>query len=187
MKEYQVRVERTIERPWTTMEPLRLGDVPRGLGTPNYYCTVSCKEESYLEEKPFLLLCLYGSQSRFADARIWHQWLVIGFGGFIYFLSPEKPSQQIVFAIGYFCTLYPANEYLLATTIGNVLCFDQDAQPLWSSDEVSMDGVSISSVQDDRIFGLAECPPYYDPLGRGPFILSLQTGKVLEVQARVQG
>jgi hypothetical protein len=180
MKEYQVGVGRTIERPWTNMEPLRLGDVPRGLGTPNYYCTVSCKEEPYLEEEPYLLLCLYGSQSYFVDARVWHKWLVIGFGCFIYFLSLEKASQQIVFDIGYFCTLYPAGEYLLATTIANVVCFDQDAQLLWSSDEVSMDGVSISSVQDDRVLGLAECPPCYDPLGRGPFLLSLHTGKVIE-------
>ena len=174
MKEYQVGVRRTIERPWTNMEPLRLGDVPRGLGTPDYYCTVSCEEE------PYLLLCLYGGQSSFADARIWHKWLVIGFGGFIYFLSSEKTSQQIVFNIGYFCTLYPTDGYLLATSIGNVLCFDQNAQLLWSSEEVSMDGVSISSVQNDHILGLAECPPYYDPLGRGPFILSLHTGKVIE-------
>ncbi|GHO79474.1 hypothetical protein KSD_72450 [Ktedonobacter sp. SOSP1-85] len=180
MREYQVAIKRTIERPWTTMEPLRLGNVPKGLGTPTFYCTVSYKEEPYLEEEPYLLLCLYGSQSYFADARIWHQWLVVGFGSYIYFLSLEKPSQQIFWNIVYFCTLYPAGEYLLATSIGKVLCFDRDTQLLWYSEEVSMDGVSISSVQDDRILVLAECPPCYDPLGRGPFLLSLHTGKIIE-------
>ncbi len=174
MEEYQVWVGRTIGRPWINKEPLRLGNVPKGLGTPNYYCTVSRDEE------PYLLLCLYGSESYFAEARIWQKWLVIGFGCYISFLSLEKPHQQNHFVIGYFCTLYPSGKYMLATSINNVLCFDQDAQLLWSSEEVSMDGVRISSIQDDRILGLAECPPCYDPLGRGPFTLSLHTGKVIE-------
>ncbi|GHO79496.1 hypothetical protein KSD_72670 [Ktedonobacter sp. SOSP1-85] len=58
MREYQVAIKRTIERPWTTMEPLRLGNVPKGLGTPTFYCTVSYKEEPYLEEGRHPVLCV---------------------------------------------------------------------------------------------------------------------------------
>jgi hypothetical protein len=76
--------------------------------------------------------------------------------------------------------LYPSDTYLLATSLHNVLRFDQDAQLLWISEEVSLDGVSSSSIQGDRILGLAECPPCYDPYRRGPFTLSLQTGTVIE-------
>ena len=174
MNEYHVEISKTVGRPWIHKEPIRLGDVPRGLGTPDHYCTVSRDEE------PYLLLCLYGSESYFAEARIWQPWLVVGFGCFIYFLSPEMPHRQIVFGSGYFCTLYPSDKYLLATSINNVLCFDQVAQLLWISEEVSLDGVSISSIQGDRIFGLAECPPWSNPYRRGSFTLSLQTGTVIE-------
>jgi hypothetical protein len=105
LEHYQVRLRQTIEIPWTNMQPLSIGDVPKGLGTPSYYCTVERGEEPSLLE-PYRLLNLYS------------EWL------------------------GY-------------------------------------EGVQISSVQDDRVMGTGNCPPFDEPAGQIPFTLSLHTGKMI--------
>ena len=37
MNEYHVEISKTVGRPWINKKPIRLGDVPRGLGTPDHY------------------------------------------------------------------------------------------------------------------------------------------------------
>lgn len=157
------------------MEPLYLGDVPKGPGTPHYYCTVSCNE------KPYRLLNMYGSQSLFADAQVWHEWLVVGFGCFVYFISLDTEHQQSFFDLEYYCSLYPTEKYMLVTSLWKVYSFNQTAHLNWESGELSADGVSISSIRGDEIIGMAECPPCYDPLGRGEFKLSLHSGRLISM------
>src|SRR5437879_12364289 len=95
MEEYQLWFGRTIGRPWIHKEPLRLGNVPKGLGTPNYYCTASRDEE------PYLLLCLYGRESYLAQARIWQNWRGMSSACPVYSLSLAIPHQQNHFVTGY--------------------------------------------------------------------------------------
>lgn len=172
---YRVCLQNTIERPWTNMEPVYIGDVPKGLGTPSHYCTVERGKEPFQLE-PFRLLNLYGA-SQFADAQIWQTWLVLGFGSFIYFV-PLEEGKPIYYDIGYFWSLYPADDYMLVTSVSNVSCYNQQARQLWKSEWLGYHGVQISDVQAGRVTGMGNYPPFDEPAGQIPFVLSLDTGKI---------
>jgi hypothetical protein len=57
-----------------------------------------------------------------------------------------------------------------------VLRFNRDGSKMWESDQIAVDGVIISSVDEVSISGQAEWDP---PGGWRPFALSLATGGVL--------
>jgi hypothetical protein len=158
------------------MQPLYLGDVPKGLGTPNCYCTIERGEEPYLLE-PYRLLNLYGG-AEFEDVKIWHTWVVLGFGSFVYFV-PLETGEPIFFDIGYFWSLCPTTDCLLAASTSMVACYDQEAHLLWESERLGYDSVQISSVQGDRVMGIGNYPPFDEPAGQIPFTLSLHTGKLI--------
>jgi len=173
LKKYTISLGPTIDRPWTSMAPIYLGDVPKGLETPTCYCTVEC------DDKPYLLLNLYGPESQFVDACIWQKWLVLGFGTSVCFIDVET-RQQISFFIRYFRSLYPTDEYMFVTSAWEVYCFDDEPQLCWVSEgELGADGVIISSVQDNRVLGIGEWPPFGKE-GYIPFALSLHTGNVCQ-------
>ena len=157
------------------MEPLYVGQVPVGLGTPDYYCTIE------REGEPYLLFYVYGGGgSDLADGKIWHGWAVLGFGVFVYFISLETQT-QIFLDLGYFYSLYPTEDYMLVTSAWSVFCYDKDAHQLWQtrSSDLAWLGIQITSVQDDRVLAIGEWPPFDEPAGQIPFTLSLPTGAVI--------
>ena len=174
---YQAFLRNTIGLPWTNMEPMYIGDVPKGLGTPSYYCTVEHGEEFYQME-PYRLLNLYGF-SQFAVARIWHTWIVLGFGSFMYFV-PLEEGEPIYYDIAYFWSLYPTDDYMLATSVSTVSCYNRQAKQLWESDWLGYHGVHVSDVQGGCVTGTGNHPPFDEPAGQIPFKLSLETGKIME-------
>jgi hypothetical protein len=75
-----IAVERriTIDSPWLELEPIRLGDVPRHLPTPDLYVTVA--ENSHASCRIDLYRAASDESYAFTDAQIWRQHIVIGFG-----------------------------------------------------------------------------------------------------------
>ncbi len=86
---YELHVDHFIERPWTGRVPLRVGDVPRGLGTPDYYCCVERNGE------PDFVIQVYGNgpsvftgfTSKVVEATFWQAWLVAGSMTKVHFIS----------------------------------------------------------------------------------------------------
>src|SRR5258708_25586658 len=68
---YTCHFARAIEEPWTTLDPIFVGVVPPGCGTPERYCLV--KESGY----PVMRIDVYGQEMAFAEAQIWQTWVVI--------------------------------------------------------------------------------------------------------------
>lgn len=170
---YELHLSGFVERPWTLMEPLYIGDVPSGRGTPDCYCSVERNGE------PHFLVNIYGSSSFGVQATFWHSWLVIGSAYSIHFLSMEKTGEIASFNVGYFCGIFPTEEYLFVGSSSDVFCFERDAQQRWKAQNVGIDGAEITSVEDERVQGRGFCYTGSDEYDWIPFVLSLATGQVI--------
>ena len=76
----------TISAPWTEMEPIRLGQVPTGLGTPDCFVTVEG------EHGPLLRVDLFRSNEEsfpFKEISIWTGFVAIGWGHHLYLVEPQ--------------------------------------------------------------------------------------------------
>jgi hypothetical protein len=172
---FQVIFHDTLEpgSEWLDLAPLYLGDVPPGLGTPDFYVTV---EKS---GQPFLLLNIYSAFFPIPPQQIlWQEWLFIGFGETLFVVSLaslQSFTHKVAWYCGYF---YPFADYLLVSSAANLLCFDKNARLLWESDEVGMDGVEVQEVTGNIIKGIGEWDP---PGGWRPFEVDLITGKILKL------
>lgn len=175
MKNYEVRVSRTIEYPWTEGEPFFVGQVPKGLGTPAYYCVVAEDEE------PYLLVHVYDQG---AETQIWHQWLVLGLSQEIVFISLDLNHRRMLNYSMWsnMSAFYSFDESLLVVTDALIACYDQEARQVWESQELSQSGIRLSWVQDSQICGLSECPPACSPPGPAEFLLDQHSGKLLSIQ-----
>lgn len=172
---YELHLRRFVERPWTLMEPLFIENVPSGLGTPDYYCTVERNGE------PHFLVNIYGVSSFGAQALFWHSWLVIGSEFDVHFISLEKGREVTSFSVGYFCSICPTEDDLFIGSSSAVFCFNKEAQKRWQAQHVGLDGVKITSIQNEHVLGSGF---FYTGKGEDgyewiPFVLSLATGKVI--------
>ena len=166
---YELHLSGFIERPWTLMEPIFIGEVPSGRGTPDCYCSV----ERNLE--PAFLINIYEAPFN-VQATFWHTWLVISSQYQIHFISLEKEEEQASFILGNFCCLYTDKNYLLVCSLTKVFCFDKELQKHWESPEIGLDGVEVISVEGERVLG--QVAGYFDDWK--PFVLSLATGEVIQ-------
>jgi hypothetical protein len=162
---YTVGLRLTVERPWTQMAPLYLGEVPSGLGTPDCY---GCVERS---GEPYLLANVYERSDAF-EAVIWKIWVIIGAGFQVHFIALETKT-SVSSRVGDFAHLYPTDGCLLITTLSDVWCYSTEAQVLWRARDLGTDGVEITTVQDNLLQGKGYT--YGEPRVI-PFALSLQTG-----------
>jgi hypothetical protein len=167
----------TIDSPWTTMQPVRLGKVPSGLGTADLFVTITD------DAHPVLRVDLYGDSSSetfaFQDARVWRDHVFVGFGHSVYVVDPKNQSgSAILLGSGceYFAAFYVTQEYLLVASGESLVRLSPDGKVLWRAPNLGVDGVVVTSVQGRIIRGKAECDP---PGGWKPFALRLDTGELL--------
>ncbi|GCE27586.1 hypothetical protein KDA_30700 [Dictyobacter alpinus] len=163
----------TLEDDALMLDALPLGDVPRGLGTPSQYCLVEENGE------PVMRIDVYGDTGGFADIQIWHNWLVIGFADMVHFVSLETRQYSSHALCGYFGHLYPLQGALLVASASDLLCFDAQARLQWITEDLGIDGVVISRVAGNIIYGEGEWDP---PGGWRPFQLALHTGHIVAEQ-----
>ena len=164
-----------IESPWTEIEPIRLGNVPPGLGTPDLYLTVSN------DDVPFLRIDLYCDSDEiynFNDVVVWKQFITIGFGYKVY-LVPLEDRQFITIDLGsYFGYLYPYGDVLLIASGQRLFCVNPLGEMNWTSEPVGIDGVVIDKIDGQIIYGSGE----WDPEGGWkPFTIELDTGQSIDL------
>jgi hypothetical protein len=167
----------TIDPPWTTMRPLRLGRVPSGLGTADLFVTISD------DDRPRLRVDLYGDSSSetftFQDALVWREHVFVGFGHRVYVIDPMKQSGSEILLgtdCGYFGAFYARQDYLLVASGECLLRLSPDGKVLWRALHLGLDGVEVTSVEDGKIQGQGEWDP---PGGWKPFNLRLDSGELI--------
>lgn len=167
----------TIRPPWTTLEPVLVGEVPSGYGTPSSYVTVE------QDGSPILRIDVHEREPAphaFQDTIAWAGFIVIGFGDRVHFVSVGSRETATVSLSGYFGHLYPFQDHLLVADAQRLCCFDRSGSILWRSPELGIDGVLVNDVADGVVEGQGEWDP---PGGWRPFRLLLSSGALVSDSA----
>lgn len=161
----------TIDARWLAIEPTRIGEIPSGLGTPDKYVLVAEHDE------PLLRVDAYPSSDEcfaFKEAVIWLQFLVVGWGGFVYLIDLGSRAITKHALSNYFGHIYANDEYLLVASAERLHRIDKDGTLQWTSDVLGIDGVVVGDVSDGTIHGDGEWDP---PGGWIPFSVHLDSGQ----------
>jgi hypothetical protein len=159
-----------LESAWVTMPPLRLGNVPSGVGTADLFVTIED------DDAPILRVDLYADQSPLAkqDAMIWGERGFVGFGNSVYIIDPKTRSGSVLRLSSYFAGSYATNEYLLVASACGLLRFSPVGEVLWKTSGLALDGVIVKRVDENRVIGEGEWDP---PSGWKPFALRFDSGE----------
>jgi len=157
-----------IRFPWTEMEPLRVGEVPSGLGTPDAFVTVQDDGGARLR------VDVYEDGGAFQDLQVCYGIVVLGWGHHLYMVRPETRAATAIDLGSYFGHLYLGDGYLLVASAERLIRLQPDGSIAWRSDRVGLDGVVVEEVTDGVIQGSGEWDP---PGGWRPFLLALDTGQ----------
>ena len=163
----------TLDSRWLQLEPLRVGAVPRGLGTAARHVTL---EDA--ESRPLLRVDVYCADSEYflsEDAQMWRENLMIGFGHRVHAVEIASRSVTTIELGCYFCDFYPTDDYLLIASAERVFRMDPDRSLLWRSECLAVDGVIVHDAGPPLVRGDGECDP---PGGWEPFSLDVANGAV---------
>jgi hypothetical protein len=160
----------TIDPPWTGMNPVAVGAVPSGAGTPSTYVVVE------RDGAPLLRIDVHDEPAAFQDVIGWANLIVFGFGDCVHFVSPGSRQTVTVRLSDYFGHLYPVEGRLLVADARCLRCFDENGSLLWRSSQLAIDGVVVERVADGVVVGEGEWDP---PGGWRPFRVLLSTGAVV--------
>lgn len=178
--DYTFTLTLTLETSWLKIEPIYLGSVPIGLGTPDFYGLIEKDGE------PYLCLNIYGDSSHsynIARTIIWESWAVIIYADLLCLVSLDTKVVHQFEEDWLFCEIYPQVDKLLVTSDDSVYCFDTDANLLWKTTGLGIAGVFVDKVENNFVFGqgLSELPidENEEKEFSRPFKLDLKTGKKL--------
>lgn len=153
------------------MQPIRVGEVPTGEGTPGVYMTV---EEDGV---PFARVDAWPlSAGPFTQTETWKQFVVLGWNDHAYLVDPLTREVTSIGCDGYFGHIYPAGDRLLIADASRLVCINERGERLWESDRLGIDGVVVDEVKDGVIVGQGEWDP---PGGWKPFRLSFASGRAV--------
>jgi hypothetical protein len=161
----------TADTPWTRMEPIRIGRIPTGRGTPDRFVAVES------DEGPVLRVDLYRSSDEcfaFEEVCTWSDFVVVGWGHHVYLIAPQTRAVSALDLGSYFGHLYPTAAYLLVASAERLFRVEPDGSLLWRSDALGIDGIVVDHVADGIIRGKGEWDP---PGGWQPFQVSLSSGQ----------
>ena len=166
---YRAELHNTVDEPWATMQPIRVGSVPTAAGTPGVYVTVEQDGVPLTRIDAWPL-----TAGPFTEAIVRKNFVVLGWNDRVHIVDPRTRDVTTVECDGYFGHLYPVGDHLLIADASRVVCFDERGERLWESDTLGIDGVVVEEVQDGVIVGKGEWDP---PGGWKPFRLSLEGGQ----------
>lgn len=159
------------------MSPLRLGQIPTGVGTADWFVTISD------DDRPLLRVDVYGGWNlgfaAFKDAIVWRKHVFLGFGNGVYVIEPNLRSASKIDLGGtmrYFGAFYVGEDYLLAASAEALLRLAPDGSVLWKAPRLGLDGVVVHSIESGTIKGEGEWDP---PGGWKPFVLQLDSGALV--------
>lgn len=157
---------------WLRVAPVRVGGVPRGMGTPDRFVTVT---DNLV---PILRVDVYAYPPDcfpFEDALVWRDNLVIGFGSHVHVVTIAERTSRTIALKSYYGHLYPTPDYLLIASGERLFRMDPDGSILWTTD-LAVDGVVVSDPGPPLIRGEAEHDP---PGGWEPFVISAEDGRAV--------
>jgi len=170
----EAKFKNTIGMPWVKFEPVRVGNIPVGLGTPNIYIVVEDNSK---------LICridVYGDSSEesfaFKEVLIWNKQVVVGFGHKVYFISLNNCNPITIELDSYFGYFYPLTDFLLVASGSRLFCVNKYGNIKWSSSELGIDGVIVDQIDHEFIYAQGEWDP---PGGWRPFKVHLKSGKLV--------
>jgi hypothetical protein len=166
----EARVSEVIDDAWLRVEPVRVGGVARGVGTPDRYVTVSDGGDLILRVDVYA----YPLDSfPFEAALVWRDNLVIGFGSHIHMVALATRAACTLELESYYGHLHPTPDYLLIASGDRLFRMEPDRSILWTTEVLAVDGVIVSDPGPPVIRGEAELDP---PGGWQPFAVSAADG-----------
>lgn len=117
----------------------------------------------------------------FDCAMLWAARVIVGIGQRVYFVSVSTPhvaSHRLGDGANcdYFGHFYAYAEFLLVASGRHLTRFDKEAQRVWHTPPLAVDGVLVERVEGDAIYGQGDQAP---PGGWRPFVVALESGAVL--------
>lgn len=167
------KISEVIDALWLRCEPVRVGSVPRGLGTPDRYVLVSDGDV------PIVRVDVYAHPVDcfpLEDALVWRDNVVIGFGCHIHAVSLSNRAWCTIALGSYYGHLYPTPDYLLIASGERLLRMEPDRAILWTTELLAVDGVLVDDPGPPVIRGQAEHDP---PGGWQPFAVHAADGRTL--------
>lgn len=154
------------------MPPLLLGKLPSGLGTPDFFVTISD------EDRPLLRVDLYAGETSapFTEAIAWENLVLVGCGDSIYVIDPHESAGREIALGTYFSHFYAAKDYLLVASAEELRRLSSSGDVMWRVRELGIDGVVVDSVQNELVQGQGEWDP---PGGWKRFVVRLDSGKLV--------
>jgi hypothetical protein len=169
---YTAELHETVDAPWTAMDPILVGSVPTGAGTPGIYMTIKRDGEPFARVDAWPI---YGGP--FTEVLSWGRFVVLGWNSDVHLVDPLTREVHSVECDLYFGHLYPIDDRLLIGTDSHLICVDEQGNVRWKSGRLAIDGVVVDAVRDGGIIhGRGEWDP---PEGWQPFRVSLDTGRAL--------
>jgi hypothetical protein len=153
---FQAKLKNVIDPPWTNVAAIKLGAVPRGLGTPDLYVLI---EEN---GTPKLRVDLYAGSDQcyhFNEVAVWQKVVVIGFGHNVYCVEPETRDAAVHQLGSYFGKLYSGEHYLLVASAERLYRLNREGSLQWTTQPLGIDGVVVNSVENGIVEGEGEWDP----------------------------
>ena len=165
------RISHVIEGDWLSIDPVRVGPVPPGVGTPACYVTVAEGDTAVLrvDVYPYQPDCY-----PFQDAIVWRGNLIVGLGSYVHAISMADRSTVTIALESYFCQIHATRDYVLLASGERLFRMEPDRSILWKSEYLGIDGVIVHEPGPTVVRGEGQWDP---PGGWRPFALSVADGK----------
>lgn len=150
------RILTCVDEGVARLEPIRVGGVPSGLGTPDLYVVL------FESEDPVARIDVYAVGSdcfAFEEAVLWHDVLVIGFGSHVHMISMQDSSVVTLELGSYFGHLSTTDDFLLVASGERLFRVERDRSVMWKSDVLGIDGVVVTEVTPATVRGKGEWDP----------------------------
>lgn len=168
---YTATLQNVIEIPWTSMELIRIGRVPAGLGEPSRYLLIE------KDGVPALRVDVYLADSlRFKELIVWNDFVLVGLSSLVHVIDPSTRRIQEVPCEGGFFRFFPLSDCILIATDFHLIRLDAQCQVSWRCLEIGINGIDIRRIVNKTIYGNGGSDPRD---GLSGFEIDLETGRQL--------
>jgi hypothetical protein len=152
------------------MQPIRVGRVPSGAGTPGVFVTVE------RDGVPFARIDAWPlSAGPFTQIETWKTFVVLGWSDYAHVVDPLTREVTSIECDGYFGHIYPIDDRLLIADASRLVCLSDCRERVWQTASLGIDGVVVNEVRNGIITGQGE----WDSPGEWKaFRLTLATGEL---------
>ena len=177
---YQLEIQNILKGDWLRVDNIALGATSLKFRTADLYVFVKKDNISYLRIDIYIdskiEICFT------EKAIIWNNWVVIGCGSHVYFVSLGNRLVRTYFLENYFAYFYPqllgfSSDNLLITSAEKLYLFDNKGNLQWSVGDLGLDGVIIENIKDGMVFGKGLIAPLDSWKA---FHICLHTGKLID-------